>query len=324
MKAIQVKEFGAPEVMQLVELDIPEPGDGEVLVKVHAVGVNPVETYIRAGTYPRLPELPYTPGGNVAGTIERCGDNAGAWQVGDRVYSAATLSGAYAQYALCSANQVFSLPENLSFGQGSAVGVPAATAWRGLFIRGAAQPGDKVLVHGASGAVGQAALQLGGHGGLEMFGTAGSEEGCELIRKLGARDAFLHTRPDYVEPLLKASGGQGFDLILEMLANENLEKDLALLAPRGRVVVIGSRGRIEIDPRATMGKETDIRGLAVFNATAEETAATHNGLHEAMAAGVLQPAISQELPLAEAPLAHQLVMKSDKRGKIVLRPWREK
>lgn len=324
MKAIQVMEFGGPEVMQLVDLDIPEPGAGEVLVKVHAVGVNPVETYIRAGTYPRLPELPYTPGGNVAGTIERCGDAVSNWQVGDRVYSAATLSGAYSQYALCSASQVFLLPEKLSFAQGSAIGVPAATAWRGLFIRGGAQPGERVLVHGASGAVGQSALQLGRHGGLEMFGTAGSEEGCELIRKLGAREAVSHSRPDYDELLLKASGGQGFDLILEMLANENLEKDLALLAPRGRVVIIGSRGRIEIDPRATMGKETDIRGLAVFNATAEETVTTHNGLLAAMNDGALQPAISRELPLADAPLAHELVMENNKLGKIVLRPWMEK
>lgn len=321
MKAIQVKEFGGPEVLQLTEVDLPLPGPGQVVVKVQAVGVNPVETYIRAGTYPRLPELPYTPGGNVAGTIEACGEGIDKWQVGDRVYSAATLSGAYAQYSLCGADQVFILPEKLSFAQGAAIGVPAATAWRGLFIRGGAVEGERVLVHGGSGAVGQAAIQLGRNGGLEMFGTAGSKEGCSEILALGAAGAFSHNDQGYIEKLLEATGGKGFDLILEMLANENLEKDLDMLAPGGRVVIIGSRGRIEIDPRATMGKETDIRGLAVFNATPEETIATHDGLREAMENGALNPAICRELVLEDAPLSHQLVMENNKRGKIVLLPW---
>lgn len=320
MKTIEVVEFGGPNVLQLVDKEIPKPGNGEVLVKVYAVGVNPVETYIRAGTYPRLPDLPYTPGGNIAGVVESCGAGAGTWLPGDRVYSSATLSGGYAQYALCRADQIFSLPEQLSFAQGAAVGVPAATAWRGLFIRGSAQTAEKVLVHGASGSVGQAAIQLGKDSSLEMFGTASSENGCELVRKLGAA-AFNHNMPGYVDELLAATEGNGFDLILEMLANENLEKDLHLLAPGGRVVIIGSRGRIEIDPRLTMGKETDIRGLAVFNATAEETLATHAGLASAMKRGALIPAVSHELALAEAPLSHQLVMENNKGGKIVLLPW---
>ena len=319
MQLISVREFGPPEVMELVEQVAPSPAAGEVLVRVKAIGVNPVETYIRAGTYPRLPELPYCPGGNVAGLVEACGDESGGWQVGDRVYSSATVSGAYAQQALCRTDQLFSLPDRLSFSQGAALGVPAATAWRALFIRGGAKKGESVLVHGASGSVGQAALQLASFGGLQCIGTAGTKQGLEVIKSLGS-SAADHTEPDYPERLLELNGGTGFDLILEMLANVNLERDLELLAPGGRVVIIGSRGRIEIDPRALMGKESEIRGLAVFNASEQEIRDTHAGLAEAIAAGALLPRVVKDLPLSEAPLAHRLVLERGISGKIVLIP----
>ncbi len=319
MKAVVVSEFGGPEVMKVVEHSLPDLVAGQVLIAVQAIGVNPVETYIRAGTYPLLPELPYTPGGNVAGTIEACGPEVDTLRVGDRVYSAQTVSGAYAEKAICQADTVFPLPASLSFSQGTALGVPAATAWRGLFIRGKAQAGETLLVHGASGSVGQAAVQLGRAAGLKVFGTAGSEEGCTLVEQLGAT-AINHNSQNYDQELLKQNGGAGFDLILEMLANKNLEMDLNLLGSSGRVVIIGSRGRIEIDPRATMGKETDIRGLALFHATKEEMIATHRGLAEAMAAGSLSPQISTELQLSEAAVAHERVMKDGNGGKIVLIP----
>lgn len=320
MKVIEVRQFGGPEVLELVDKVFPEPGPGEVLVRVRAIGVNPVETYIRAGTYPRLPDLPYTPGGNVAGVIERCGPGVEMWTPGRRVYSAATVSGGYGEMALCAGDQLFALPENLSFSQGAAVGVPAATAWRALFIRGEGASGNRVLVHGASGSVGQAAVQLAKGSGMRVSGTAGTEEGCQLVRNLGAEMVCNHSLPGYQQELLQGTGGSGFDLILEMLANKNLEQDLELLGPGGRVVIIGSRGRIEIDPRATMAKETDIRGLAVFNATGEETARTHAGLKKAMEDGILRPTISREMKLADAPLAHELVMRDGNCGKIVLLP----
>jgi len=319
MKVIEVKEFGEPDVMELVEKPNPKPNTGEVVVKVEAIGVNPVETYIRAGTYPKLPTLPYTPGGNVSGTVHSCGPDVSQWQQGDRVYSAATLSGGYGEMALCTAEQIFRLPPNMSFAQGAAIGVPAATAWRGLFIRGRAKAGERLLIHGASGSVGQAAVQLAKDAGLEVCGTAGNDQGCSLVEELGAK-AFNHNEKNSEDELQRATSGQGFDLILEMLANKNLEKDLNLLSPRGRVIIIGSRGRIEIDPRFTMGKETEIRGLAVFNATQEETIATHTALYSAMERGVLVPTVSQEMALLDAPLAHQLVMNDGKCGKIVLIP----
>lgn len=318
MKVIEVQAFGGPEVLQLVEKDMPRPGPGEVLVKVGAIGVNPVETYIREGTYPILPALPYTPGGNAAGVIHVCGEGSTGWAAGDRVYTAATMSGAYGEYCLCKQNQIYALPDNMSFAQGAALGIPAATAYRALFIRGTGRKNERVLIHGASGSVGMAALQLASAAGMEVYGTAGTAKGLALIRQLGAVHAFNHRQDDYVAELATACGG--FDLILEMLANVNLQNDLELLVPRGRVVIIGSRGRIEIDPRATMGKETDIRGLALANATVEELGQTHAGIAEAMASGVLQPVISAELPLAEAGQAHIRVLSSGNCGKIALVP----
>jgi len=319
MKVIEVKEFGDPEVMELVEKPAPAAGLGEVVVQVRAIGVNPVETYIRAGTYPKLLDLPYTPGGNVAGIISARGPDVSQWQLGDRVYSAATISGAYGEMALCRTDQVFSLPDNISFAQGAAIGVPAATAWRALFIRGRAKAGERVLIHGASGSVGQAAVQLARDAGMVVFGTAGTAQGCTLVQDLGGQ-AFNHNQEGYEAALLSATSGEGFDLILEMLANKNLAKDLLLLAPHGRVIVIGSRGPIEIDPRLTMGKETEIRGLAIFNATHEESVTTHTALISAMERGVLLPTISREMALQDAPLAHHLVMNGGKCGKIVLIP----
>ena len=188
----------------------------------------------------------------------------------------------------------------------------------GVFFRGEGVAGDRVLIHGASGSVGLAAIQLAGAVGMEVTGTAGTDQGLALITKLGAARAQLH-RGDYVEKLAAEVPG-GFDLILEMLANVNLEKDLQLLAPRGRVVVIGSRGRIEIDPRAIMGKETDIRGLALAASSREELDQTHRALYRAMEAGVLHPVISRRLVLADAPRAHELVMENGNCGKIILQP----
>lgn len=318
MKTIEVSQFGGPEVLTIVERPKPLPGDGEILVKVSSIGVNPVETYIRAGTYPRLPELPYTPGGNVAGTVEQCGPGEEQFQAGDRVYSSATLTGAYGEYALCDSKTLFHLPDSVNFDEGAALGVPAATAWRALFIRGEAKPGEKVLIHGGSGSVGLTAVQLARAAGMTVFGTAGTEQGLELIEDMGGQP-FNHRDEDYTEKLALASGA-GFDLIIEMLANKNLVTDLDLLATGGRMVIVGSRGPIEIDPRATMGKETDIRGLAVFNATAAETAMTHAALAGALVTGALKMKISARLKLNEAAMAHEMVMEDGKCGKILLHP----
>jgi NADPH2:quinone reductase len=328
MKAISVEQFGGPEVMKLVELPRPQAGPGQVLVRMHAAGVNPVETYIRAGTYPRKPALPFTPGNDGAGVVEEVGPpspghgatgaDVTALRPGDRVYTAGSISGTYAEYALCNTAQLHRLPANVSFAQGAAVGTPFATAYRGLMQRGQAKPGETVLIHGASGGVGTAAVQLARAGGLRVLGTAGSDRGRELAREQGAHDVFDHRAPDYLAQIMNATSGRGVDVILEMLANVNLGNDLTLLAPRGRVVVIGSRGRVEIDARDTMSRDADIRGMVLPNTPAAEMASIHAALVAGLENGKLRPVVGQELPLAEAPQAHRAVMEPGAFGKIVL------
>ena len=318
MKAIRVNAFGGPEVLRLEDIPTPKPGPGEVLVRIHATGVNPVETYIRAGTYARLPELPYTPGNDGAGVVEQVGADVTEFNAGDRVYTAGSLTGTYAEFALCRKEQVHSLPANVSFAQGAAIGTPYATAYRGLLQRAVAKPGETVLVHGASGAVGTAAVQLARADGLRVFGTAGSDQGLKLAREQGAQEVFDHRAPDHFEEVMKATGGRGVDIIVEMLANVNLGKDLKILAKGGRVVIIGSRGPVEINPRDTMQRDADIRGMILPNTPPVEMASIHAGLVAGLENGTLRPVIGKEFALAKAAEAHRAVMKPGALGKIVL------
>lgn len=317
MKAIVVTEFGEPEVLKLEELPDLQPAAGQVLVRMRAAGVNPVETYIRSGKYAALPDLPYTPGSEGAGEVVTLGEGVASGSIDDRVFLSGSLSGTYAEYALCKPEHLHPLPTGADFAQGAALGIAYATAWRALFIRGAAREGETVLVHGASGGVGSAAVQLAHAAGLRVFGTAGSEEGLKLVREAGADEAFNHSDPVYRQAILDATTGRGVDCILEMLANVNLGEDLKLLAQRGRVVVIGSRGPVEINPRELMMREADIRGLISALATPKERAATFQGLGEALAEGRIKPIISREFPLAQAADAHRAVMEGNSSGKIV-------
>jgi NADPH2:quinone reductase len=320
MTAIRVHEFGEPEVLRLEEVPTPQPGPREVLVRMHAIGVNPVETYIRAGKYARLPELPYTPGNDGAGVVEQIGDSVTEFKPGDRVYTAGSVSGTYAEFALCKMEQVHPLPANVSFAQGATMGTPYATAYRGLFQRADAKPGETVLVHGASGGVGTAAVQLARARGLRVFGTAGSDEGRKLAREQGAHEVFDHRAPDQFEQIMNATSGRGVDVIVELLANVNLGKDLTILAKCGRVAIIGSRGRVEIDPRDAMQRDVDLRGMAMPNTSPADLASIHAALVAGLENGTLRPVIGKQFALAEAAKAHRAVMESGAFGKIVLVP----
>jgi NADPH2:quinone reductase len=318
MKAIRVHDFGGPEVLRLEEVEDPRPGRGQVVVRVHAVGVNPVDTYIRSGVYRVKPPTPYTPGSDASGVIESVGEGVSGVAAGDRVYTAGTLSGAYAELALCDAAQVHRLPERASFSQGAGVYVPYATAYRALFQLARARPGEYVLIHGASGGVGIAAVQLARAFGLTVIGTGGTEEGRRLALEQGAHHALDHRAPGYLEEAVALTGGKGLNLILEMLANVNLGKDLSVLARDGRVVVIGSRGPVEIDPRAAMNNDAAIIGMSLLNAPQEKLASIHSALIAGLEAGTLRPVVGKEFPLAEAAKAHEEVMKPGAYGKIVL------
>lgn len=303
----------------LSDVVVPAPGDHQVLIKVHACGVNPVETYIRSGTYRRTPPLPYTPGTDVAGIIESIGSNVSAFKKGDRVFTSSTISGGYAEYALAAEHTVYALPANLDFRQGAAIGIPYFTAYRALLHRAHVKAGESVLVHGASGGVGLATCQIARAYGLKVLGTAGSEEGRKIVLQNGAHEVFDHREANYIDKIKKSVGEKGIDVIIEMLANVNLSNDLKLLSYGGRVIVVGSRGSIEINLRDIMTKETSITGISLFSSTKEEFQQFASALQAGMEIGWLKPVIGSQYPLEKVAQAHEnIIHGSGTVGKMVL------
>lgn len=320
MKAIQVQKFGGPEVLEIQEIPTPKPAAGQILVRVHAAGVNPYDTYMRSGNYAIKPSLPYIPGSDAAGTVEVVGDGVKKVKLGERVYTAKTITGAYAEYALADESQIYPLPQKISFAQGAGLWVPYGTAYTALHHHAEAHASETLLIHGASGGVGIAAVQLARAQGLTVMGTAGTQRGLDLVKKEGAHHAFDHTKAGYTEEIMKATGGRGVDVILEMLANVNLASDLKLLAARGRVIVIGNRGEITINPRELMSRRASVRGFTLWAATETESAEIHAAIAAGLENGTLRPIVGKELPLKEAPQAHQDVLAPGAFGKIVLVP----
>jgi NADPH:quinone reductase len=320
MKAIRVHQFGGPEVLRLEEVPKPQPGSNQILLRIHAIGVNPVDTYIRSGAYAAKPNLPYTPGADAAGVIEAIGEGVKSFKPGDRVYVGGSVTGTYAEYALCEPTQVHPLPEKISFQQGAGVNVPYATAYRALFQRAKGVAGEVVLVHGATGGVGIASVQLARASGLTVIGTGGTESGRRLVAEQGAHHVLDHRAPDYLKQIMVLTGGQGVDVILEMASHVNLGKDLTVLAKDGRIAVIGSRGPVEINPRDAMSRDAAILGVMLNNASPKDLAGIHAALVEGLQNGTLQPVVGKELPLAEAAAAHKAVLEPGAQGKIVLLP----
>jgi NADPH2:quinone reductase len=325
MRAIRVHEYGGPAVMKLEEVPDPAAGPGEVVVRVRAAGVNPVDAYIHTGTYPRKPALPYTPGQDGAGDVVSTGADVKDVKAGDRVYICGvghTVAGAgtYAELALCMPSQLHHLPARASFGQGAALGVPYCTAYRALFQRTLARPGETVLVHGATGGVGIACVELAHARGLTVIGSGGTDAGLKVVREHGADVVVSHKAAGYTDEIMKATGGKGVDLIVEMAAHVNLDRDLGLLAKHGRVVVVGNRGKTEIDARQAMGRDASILGMTLFNVTEAEFVEIHAALIAGLTNGTLNPVVGKEIPLAEAARAHEAIMQPGALGKIVLIP----
>uniref|UniRef100_A0A8C6F5L4 Quinone oxidoreductase n=1 Tax=Monodon monoceros TaxID=40151 RepID=A0A8C6F5L4_MONMO len=286
MRAIRVFEFGGPEVLKLQSnVAIPIPKDHQVLIKVQACGVNPVDTYIRSGTYSRKPLLPYTPGLDVAGIIEAVGESVSAFKKGDRVFTTSTISGGYAEYALAADHTVHTLPEKLDFKQGAAIGIPYFTAFRALLHSARVKAGETVLVHGASGGVGIAACQIARAYGLKVLGTAGTEEGQKIVLQNGAHEVFNHKEANYID----------------------------------KIKVVGSRGPIEINPRDTMAKESSIIGVALHSSTKEEFQQFAAALQAGMEIGWLRPVIGPQYPLEKVAQAHEdIIHSSGATGKMIL------
>ena len=325
MKAIRAHEFGGPAVLKLEDVADPKPAAGEVVVRVRAAGVNPVDAYIHTGSYARKPPLPYTPGQDGAGDVESVGSGVNEFKPGDRVYISGvgnTVAGAgtYAERALCTPSQLHRLPARITFAQGAALGVPYYTAYRALFQRAGAKAGETVLVHGATGGVGIAAVELAHARGLTVIGSGGTEKGLAAVREHGADIVVNHREANYTDSIMKATGGRGVNLIIEMAAHINLDRDLGLLAKHGRVVVVGNRGRVEIDARQAMGRDAAILGMTLFNVAEPDFAEMHAAIIAGLENGTLNPVVGREMPLADAARAHEAVMEPGALGKIVLVP----
>lgn len=320
MKAIIVREFGEPEVMKLEDVETPQATGSQVLIKVHAAGVNPVDAYLRTGIHAHAPNLPYTPGKDGAGVVESVGDEVTRFNPGDRVYTANSITGTYAEYSLCNEVDLGRLPDKISFKKGAGIWTPYATSYRALFQKAAAKTGETVLIHGASGGVGIATVQWAKNAGLKVIGTASSDEGKQLITDQGADAVFDHTDEDHLSDIREFTNGKGVDVIIEMLANINLERDFEALAMFGRISIVGNRGSLEFTPRQAMTKDATIYGMSLFNSPQSAREEIHAAIFDGLSKGVLDPVIRRTLPLAEAPLSHQEVIESKALGKIVLIP----
>ncbi|KAL3860647.1 hypothetical protein ACJMK2_010743 [Sinanodonta woodiana] len=321
MRAIRVSQFGGPEVLKVEEnVPIPSPKEDQVLIKVIAAGVNPVDTYIRSGTYAAKPDLPYTPGMDSAGVVEEVGPKVTKFKKGSRVFTYRSLTGTYAEYTLASEDHVANLHNDLTFEQGASLGVPYYTAYRAIMFKSGVKAGSTILIHGASGAVGLACIQIGAAHGMKMLGTASTPEGMELVKRNGAFAVFNHQQDGYLQKITEATNGEGPDSIIEMLANVNLQNDINIIKRNGSIVVVGNRGNIEINARGIMAKECVVTGLVLMQASPEELAKMTKGIQDGMATGWIQPHVSHQYSLAEAHQAHKDVIESSgAKGKLVIK-----
>lgn len=319
MKAIRIHELGEPDVMRYEDVPDLAPGAGEVSVQIAAVGVNPVETYIRAGLHTKHP-TPFTPGTDAAGIVSAFGSEVAGFEIGERVYTSGSVSGTYAEYAVCRKRDVHKLPAHVSDAEAACLGVPFATAYRALVMRAKAVGGEFVLVHGATGGVGLAAVQFASGRDLKIIATGGTQKGRALAFAQGADFVLDHTEENYLDEVMKITEGRGVDVVLEMLANVNLNRDVQILAKGGRVIVVGNRGTVEINPRDLMSRDASITGMSMMNATDEELAIIHEAIAEGLMDKSLKPVIGEELPLESAAEAHRKIMEPGAYGKIVLIP----
>lgn len=251
--------------------------------------------------------------------VEEVGANVTAFKKGDRVFTGQALSGTYAEYAVAPDDAVQHLPDELSFEQGAAIPVPYYTAYRALLIRARAKPGETILVHGASGGVGVAAVQIARSYGMKVLGTAGTQRGMEVVSKAGADSVFNHNDGGYIEAIKQNTEKLGgIDVIVENASHINLGIDLALLANGGRVAVVGSRKPVEVNPRDTMVREASIVGVMLLNATEAEARETKAAIQGGLEVGSLRPIVGKEFCLEDAPQAHVEIITGSALGKMVL------
>lgn len=322
VKTIRINQFGTSENLVVEQAELHTPAENEVLINLYAAGVNPSDVYTSTGTYAIKPNLPYTPGLDGAGIVEKIGEQVTNVKVGDRVFIASLpngkATGTFAQQIVCECRFVHPIPQHISFEQGAALGVPALTAYRAVVGRANVQSGQTVFIHGASGAVGLQAVQIAKALGAKVIGTASRDSGKQLVKEAGADVVLDHIKEETMNAVLEANDGKGPDVIIEFLANENLQTDLQMIAKHGVIVIVGNRGEIEINPRLIMQKDCDVRGMVLFNVSAEEHQELIHGVAKLLESEQLKPVVGYSYPLEQAGKAFDAVIKGEHNGKVVV------
>lgn len=335
MKAATIGETGSPEVIQYTDLPTPEPQPTELLIRVGAVAVNPIDTYIRSGAVAMPLRFPYVIGCDFAGTVERVGDAVHGVSVGDRVWGSNQglfgRQGTFAEYIAVDSQWCYPTPTNMSDSEAAAGALVGITAHLGLFLHGGLKAGGVVFVNGGTGGVGSSVVQIAKAIGAVVATTAGSEEKRQRARSLGAELALDYRSPtleDDLRQFVETQGdGKGFDVWFETQREPNLDRSVGLLRPRGRVVLMAGR---DARPELPVGKfytsDRRLIGFAMFNATAEEQAECGRHLSQLYESGSWKPQIGKTFPLSEAAAAHRLQEENTLHGagtlegKIVLVP----
>lgn len=323
MTAIEITAPGGPDVLQPCQRPVPEPAEGEVLVRVTAAGVNRPDVVQRMGLYPAPPGASDLPGLEISGTVVACGAGVIPEMLGQRV-CALVAGGGYAQYCIARADLCWSVPDSLSMAEAAAIPETLMTVWHNVFERGYATEGETLLVHGGTSGIGSMAIKLGGLFGLSVIVTCGSDEKCTAALELGAAHAINYKTKDFVEEVKRLTDGKGVHLVLDMVAGSYVPRNLACLREDGRHVTIAVQGGLvaEINMAQVMSRRLTLTGSTLRPRSNEFKALLADEIHRNVwpdvVAGRLRPTMARSFALADAAEAHRLMESGNFVGKIVL------
>lgn len=323
MNCIEIIAPGGPEVLRPAQVAVPTPGPGEVLIKVAAAGVNRPDVLQRQGRYDPPPGASVLPGLEVAGEIVAIGEGVDDWRVGDKI-CALLAGGGYAEYAVAPAGQVLPIPKGLSMAEAAGLPETVFTVWTNVFERGALKQGESLLVHGGASGIGSTAVQLAKALGARVFATAGDDDKCRAVERLGAELCVNYRLQDFVAEIKAATGGRGVDVVLDMVGGDYIARNIELLAPDGRHVSIaflqGPKATLNMFP--VMTKRLTLTGSTLrARSVAEKTRlaqAVRKNVWPLIKAGTFRPVVHATFPLAQAADAHRMMEASTHIGKIIL------
>ncbi len=323
MITIHISTPGGAEVLSAIERPIPTPAPHQVLIKVHAAGINRPDIMQRQGAYPPPPGASEIPGLEIAGEIIKAGQSVDQFKVGDKVCALVT-GGGYAEYCLASASLCLPVPVNMDYQQAAALPETFFTVWSNMIQRAELRSGESILIHGGSSGIGTTAIQIAKSRGVRIFVTAGSDEKCEFCLKLGADHAINYRQQDFVEEIKKTTDGHGVQVVLDMIGGDYFPRNLKSLAVEGRLVQIAIQkgARSEINLWAMMQKRLTLTGSTLRARNDDFKADIARDLRQyiwpLLESGLIKPVIYQTFPLTQAAAAHQLMESGQHMGKIIL------